>query len=166
MTALSAPQFAINECNPNHVCPQSSMRAGSRRSTLNRPEVHNAFDDHLIAELTHVAAGSEPQRLGPCSGGARRRGQELLGGSRSQLDEARCPLLGGREHSRRRCLGEPDAHAERPHQAHHRTRRAPPSVAASGFWSLAATSPWRTVPRLFAVRGPARADSRRSSVPT
>lgn len=36
-------------------------RAGVRRIALNRPQVHNAFDDALIAELTHalLAAGKD-----------------------------------------------------------------------------------------------------------
>jgi methylglutaconyl-CoA hydratase len=41
---------------------QITDRAGTREITLNRPEVHNAFDDVLIAELTTalVAAGGDP----------------------------------------------------------------------------------------------------------
>ena len=37
-------------------------RAGVRELALDRPEVHNAFDDHLIAELTRAlqAAGRDP----------------------------------------------------------------------------------------------------------
>ena len=41
---------------------QSSDRAGIRTLALNRPQLHNAFDDTLIAELTDAltAAGSDP----------------------------------------------------------------------------------------------------------
>ena len=41
-----------------HIADQ----AGARRITLNRPQVHNAFDDGLIAELTLAleAAGADP----------------------------------------------------------------------------------------------------------
>ena len=41
---------------------QIADRAGVRELTLSRPEVHNAFDDGLIAELTAAvrAAASDP----------------------------------------------------------------------------------------------------------
>jgi len=34
-------------------CVQLSVDSGIASLTLDRPDVHNAFDDHLIAELTH-----------------------------------------------------------------------------------------------------------------
>ena len=41
---------------------QIADHAGIRELRLNRPEVHNAFDDRLIADLTVAlqAAGSDP----------------------------------------------------------------------------------------------------------
>jgi methylglutaconyl-CoA hydratase len=60
---------------------------------MNRPDVHNAFNEQLIAELT--AACRAGRRRHGARGGAGRARQELLGRRRPQLDEAR-----------RRCLVE------------------------------------------------------------
>ena len=67
--------------------------------TLDRPEIHNAFDDRLIAELT-----KELEDLGADDGvrvgGADRRRQELLGGRGPQLDAPHRDLRRGGQPAR------------------------------------------------------------------
>ena len=68
--------------------------------TLDRPEIHNAFDDRLIAELT-----AELARLGRGRWRARRgpdrRRQKLLGRGGPQLDAPHRDLRRGGESGRR-----------------------------------------------------------------
>ena len=52
--------------------------------SLNRPEARNAFNEHLIAELTAWARGPLP--AGCAGGGAARRGEGVLRGRGSDLD--------------------------------------------------------------------------------
>jgi methylglutaconyl-CoA hydratase len=59
---------------------------------MNRPDVHNAFNEQLIAELTAACQALDADD--GARGGARRPRQELLGRRRPQLDAPR-----------RRCLG-------------------------------------------------------------
>ena len=52
---------------------------------MDRPDRHNAFDEHVIAELTAGFAGLGADECGARGGAARRR-QKLLGRRRSRLD--------------------------------------------------------------------------------
>ena len=77
--------------NPQAV--QMAIEAsGVATLTLNRPEVHNAFDDHLIAGLTHKLRELD-HNAGRARGRPGGQRQELLGRRRPQLDEAHGPLL-------------------------------------------------------------------------
>ena len=80
--------------------------------TLDRPEIHNAFDDRLIAVLT-----AELARLGEDDAvrvvvltGA---GRSFSAGRRSQLDAPHRDLRRGGKPGRRQGLGQADADAGR-----------------------------------------------------
>ena len=82
---------------------------GSAWITLDRPEIHNAFDERLIAELT-AALGALASDAGGAGGGADRQRQELLGRRRPQLDAPDLDLRRGREP--RGCPGARPAHGD------------------------------------------------------
>ena len=120
--------------------PATGPRWPGRAPALTRPQVHNAFDDELIAELTaaleHVGADERHARAG-----ARRRRRIVLGRRRPELDARH-----GRRQRRREPRGfarpgPPDAHAGRTAQAHHRPRERLRPTAAASAWLPAATSP-------------------------
>ena len=89
-----------------HRYSDATVRDPSSTSTLNRPEVRNAFNDEVIAELTAWAAraahGCDAARRR-----AERRRQGLQRRRRRELDGADDRLLARREPARR------DAHGAR-----------------------------------------------------
>ena len=81
------------------------VRAAVAIVTLNRPDVHNAFDEALIAELTAALQRLDRDQSG-ARGGADRRRQELLRRRRSQLDEKDGRVLAPAEPGRREGAGQ------------------------------------------------------------
>ena len=121
---------------------ESTATARVATVALNRPEVRNAFDETLIAELTARVRGAWTSDDACAWSCWPARGKSFSRRRRPQLDEARGRLpLRGEPAPTRAALARDAAHARLPAQADDRARSMAPAIARRHrAWSPPATS--------------------------